>query len=128
MAIRKKTTAKSETVSAEETVKSGQNSSRVRTTSAADATGAPDNKAAKAQSPAAATHKSPARKSVNAAPAAELLVESSSVEKTTFDVALHQEEIRKEAYCNWLHNGCPQGSEHQDWLAAIEIVRARHEK
>ena len=122
MAIRKKTTAESETV------KTGQTSSRIRNTAAAEATGTTDNKTAKTQSPAAATHKSSARPSVKAAPVAEVLAESIVVEKTTFDAGMHHEEISKEAYCNWLRNGCPQGSEHQDWVAAIEIVRARHQK
>lgn len=128
MAIRKKTTAESENLKAEETLKTGQRSTRVRNTAAAEAAGSPESKTAKTQSPAAATHKSSARKSVNAGSAAELPVESSSVEKTVFDVALHHDEISKEAYHIWLRNGCRQDSEHHDWLAAIETVRARHEK
>ena len=128
MAIRKKITAESETVNLEGAVKAGQKSSRARNTAAAETTGTPDNKSAKAQSPAAATHKSPARKSVNAAPVAEAQVETGTVQTTTFDVALHHDEISKEAYHVWLRNGCAQGSEHHDWLAAIEIVRTRHEK
>jgi len=121
MAIRKKTTAESETA------KTGQSSSRLRNP-AAEATTATDNKTAKTKSPAAATHKSSARPVVKAAPVAEVLAESIVVEKTTFDTGLHHEEISKEAYINWLRNGCPQGSEHHDWITAIEIVRARHQK
>ena len=126
MAIRKKTATESETVRAEEVVKTGQ--SRARKTAAAETTGVAGAKTAKAQSPAAATHKAPARKTATAAPAAEVLVEASVVGQTTFDIELHHEEIRTEAYLNWLHNGCPQGSERHDWQAAIEIVRVRHEK
>jgi hypothetical protein len=127
MAIRKKTATESETVRGEEAVKTGQKSSRARNAGAETASAA-GTKTAKSKSPAAATHKAPARKTVNAAPAAEALVESSVIAQSTFDVELHHEEIRTEAYCHWLRNGCPQGSEHHDWLAAIEIVRARHEK
>jgi hypothetical protein len=128
MAIRKKTNGASETSQAEESVKAGQNPSRARKTATAEAAGMAVTKTVKTTSPAAATHKSPARKAVTAAPAAEVVIQSIVAENTTFDVELHHEEIRTEAYLNWLHNGCPQGSEHQDWLAALEIVRARHEK
>lgn len=128
MAIRKKTTAESEISRAEENVKTGQMSSRARNTAAAEALSTSDNKTMKTQSPAAATHKAPARKTVQAAPAAETLIESTGAEKTAFDIALHHDEIGTEAYHNWLRNGCPQGSEHNDWITAIEIVRARYEK
>lgn len=128
MSIRKKNTAKSETLRTEESNKLGQLPARARNTPATEATGMSDNKTARTQSPAAATHKFAAWKAVKAAPTAEVVVESVVVEKTTFDVALHLEEVRTEAYCNWVHNGCPQGSEHNDWLAAIEVVRARNEK
>jgi hypothetical protein len=70
----------------------------------------------------------PARKSVKTAPAAEPAVEAAMAETVAFDISLHHEEIGKEAYYTWLRNGCPQGSEHHDWLAAIEIVRARYER
>src|SRR5664279_4413011 len=128
MAIRKKTTTESETVKLEGTANAGQKSLRPRNTASAETAGTPDNRTAKAQSPAAATHKSPARKSANAAPVAEAPVETGTIQTTTFDLALHHDEISKEAYSNWLRNGCPQGSEHHDWLAAIEIVRTRHGK
>ena len=127
MAIRKKNTAESETVRAEDSVKTGQKSVRVRTTAAAETTGTTDNKSAKTQSPAAATHKSSARPTVKAA-AAGNGAESVTVETTTFDASLHHEEISKEAYINWLRNGCPHGSEHHDWATAVEIVRVRHSK
>lgn len=128
MAIRKKTATESEIVRAEEAVKTGQKSSRARKSAGAEVASAAGTKAAKTKSPAAATHKAPAHKTVKAAPAAELSVEASVIAQTTFDAGLHHEEIRTEAYLTWLRNGCPQGSEHHDWLAAIEIVRARHEK
>jgi hypothetical protein len=127
MAIRKKATAESESARTEENAKTGQSSSRVRNTAGNEATLMSD-KTARPQSPAAATHKASARKSVKAAPAAEVPVESKGVKRTAFDVARHQDEIRKEAYINWLHNGCPHGSEHNDWITGIEIVRARYEK
>ena len=129
MAIRKKTTAESETVRAEESAKSGQKTSRTRTTAAAnEATGASEKKSASAKSPAAATHKSSARKVVKAAPAAEPVVVTVAAGNVAFEVGLHHEEICKEAYLNWLRNGCPQGTEHHDWITAIEIVRERYEK
>jgi hypothetical protein len=123
MAIRKKSTAKSETSGAEENVKTSQKSARVRTTAAAETAGTSNTKA---KSPAAATHKAPARKAVQSAPAAKVAAESTFVEVATFDVAFHHEEISKEAYYTWVRNGCPKNTEHSDWLAAIEVVRARH--
>jgi activator of HSP90 ATPase len=128
MSIWKKRAAKSETVRAEENIKGAQKPSPAHKTAVAEATGASDKKTTKTTSPAAATHKSPARKTVNAAQASERRAEPIAVESRTFDAALYDEEIRKEAYCNWLRSGCPQGSENRDWLAAIEIVRARYEK
>jgi hypothetical protein len=128
MAIRKKTTAESESVKAEGSVKAGSKSTRARNTAGTEATGTSDNKTAKAPSPAAATHKSSARKSASAVPAAESPIESVIVEKSAFDAALHHDEISVEAYHNWLRNGCRQDTQHQDWLAAIETVRARHKK
>lgn len=125
MAIRKKTTAKSETSGAEENVKTTQKSTRARTGAAAQASGA---SSAKSKSPAAATHKAPARKTVQAAPAATTIAEPKLTEEATFEVAFHHEEISKEAYYTWVRNGCQQNTEHSDWLAAIEVVRARHSK
>jgi len=77
----------------------------------------------------AATHKAPARKTVLAAPEPAIAapaVDTVVVETVTFDVAAHHAEIGKEAYYNWLRRGCPHGSDQEDWLAAIEIVRARY--
>ena len=68
----------------------------------------------------AATHKAPARRS---APAAAI---AATVD--TFEVEAHRAEIEGEAYHNWLRRGAPHGSDEQDWLAAIEIVRARYAK
>ena len=69
----------------------------------------------------AATHKAPARRS---APAAASI--AATVDK--FEVEAHRAEIEGEAYHNWLRRGAPHGSDEQDWLAAIEIVRARYAK
>ncbi len=54
------------------------------------------------------------------APATETPSELAGGEKTKFDIAAHHEEIRIEAYHNWVRNGYPQGSEHHDWITAIE--------
>lgn len=127
MAIRKKITQESETVKSEGAVNSDRKSTRVRGSAATEATG-PENRTAKTQAPSAATHKAPARKTVTTTPAAEVLVETVVVERAAFDAGLHHEEINKEAYYNWLRGGCRQDSEHHDWLAAVETVRARYEK
>ncbi len=125
MATRKKTSSEAQTVRGEEFATAAQQLSRTRKTAPPEAATAPEQKKAKSS---AATHKAPARKSVIAVATPEAAVEAVIVETTTFDIALHHEEIGKEAYYHWLRNGCPQGSEHQDWLAAIGVVRARHQK
>jgi hypothetical protein len=76
-----------------------------------------------AKSPAAATHKTPARKASVEVAAVE---RTAAVRVASFDVAAHHDEISKEAYYHWLRRGAPQSSEEHDWLAAIEIVRARY--
>lgn len=75
-------------------------------------------KSAKATSPAA-THKTPARKPAarKAAPAA----------TPAFDAAAHHDEIAREAYFLFLNRGAQHGHEHEDWLRAVEIVKARHQ-
>lgn len=81
----------------------------------------------------AATHKAPATKqstprksAVKAvstpAPAAEVL----TAKAVTFDPAQHHDEIACEAYFIYLSRGADQGSQHEDWLKAIEVVRARY--
>ena len=125
MATRKKTSPASETVRGDEFAAASQKLSRARKSAAGD-TSATAEKKARSKSPAAATHKAPARKNVPAAPAAEPAIQDFAAEEAAFDISLHHEEISKEAYYTWLRNGCPQGSEHHDWLAAIEIVRARY--
>ncbi|MBI5280090.1 MAG: DUF2934 domain-containing protein [Candidatus Solibacter usitatus] len=71
----------------------------------------------------AATHKAPARK-----PAARRSrPEAPGKEISAFDETLHQAEIAQEAYLLWLNRGASHGQAHQDWLRAIEIVRARHQ-
>ena len=46
--------------------------------------------------------------------------------KPAFDAAVHHDEIAREAYHQWQRRGCPSGSPEHDWIAAIEIVRARY--
>ena len=125
MATRKKNSSQAQTARGDEFAPAAPRLSRTRNTAAPEGAIAPERKKAKSS---AATHKSPARKTGIAAAASEPAVEAVIVETATFDVGLHHEEISKEAYCTWLRNGCPQGSEHHDWLAAIEIVRARHQR
>lgn len=64
---------------------------------------------------AAATHKAPATRAAKkpAAPG--------------FDIELHRAEIEREAYLLWVNRGHAHGQEHEDWLSAIEIVKARHQ-
>ncbi len=64
---------------------------------------------------AAATHKAPATRATKKAAAA------------VFDAELHRAEIEREAYLAWVSRGHEHGQEHEDWLAAIEIVKARHQ-
>ena len=71
----------------------------------------------------AATHKPPARKAMAAAAAA-----GGSGSRPTFDPSAHHEEIAHEAYVLWQNRGARDGQEHDDWYAALEIVRARHER
>jgi hypothetical protein len=121
MATRKKTNT--EVKSAGEEFAAAPQRARALKSTSAETSAAGSKPAARKSS--AATHKAPARKTVLAA-AAETVVETVVVETVTFDVAAHHEEIGKEAYYNWLRRGCPHGSEQEDWLAAIEIVRARY--
>lgn len=69
--------------------------------------------AAKTRS-AAATHKTPVRRTANkAAPAVGI------------DVEAHRAEIEREAYFNWVNRGGAHGQDTTDWLRAVETVRAR---
>ncbi len=63
---------------------------------------------------AAATHKAPATRATKKAAA------------PVFDIELHRAEIEREAYLLWVNRGHTHGREHEDWLSAIEIVKARH--
>jgi hypothetical protein len=63
----------------------------------------------------AATHKSAAR-----AAAAALEV------PPAFDPALHADEIRREAYYQWLNRGCAHGDDAGDWFRAVEAVKTRY--
>jgi hypothetical protein len=82
----------------------------------------------------AATHKAPATKSaprksaVKAQPAPAEVVEVVASTAVVFDAAQHHEEIAREAYFVYLSRGAAPGSEHDDWMKAIEVVRARHAK
>jgi hypothetical protein len=64
---------------------------------------------------AAATHKAPARKPAVRKPAP----------AGAFDIEAHRAEIEREAYFLWLNRGGAHGYAHEDWLRAIEIVKAR---
>jgi hypothetical protein len=86
----------------------------VKKTEAASAPVAEKKAAAKKQSPAA-THKAQAKRAAAKKPAV-----------AVFDVEMHREEIAREAYHLWQNRGCVHGHQHEDWLKAIEIVRARH--
>lgn len=89
-------------------------------------------KTTKAKSPAA-THKSPARKAaprkseVRTAAVVEMQVEKVAAADTAFDAAAHHDEIAREAYYLFLNRGAHHGSGREDWLRAIEIVKARHQ-
>jgi Protein of unknown function (DUF2934) len=79
---------------------------------------------AKATPTAAATHKAPARKS--AAPKA--AVKPAATPKPAFDENAYRAEIEHEAYLLWESRGHAHGEAHQDWLRAVEVVRARYAK
>ncbi len=77
----------------------------------------------------AATHKSPARKAAapKAAKAAATAASAATVAVAVeFDVTLHHDEIAREAYFQFLNRGGYPGNEHEDWLRAIEVVKARY--
>lgn len=126
MAIRKKTSTESETVRADEFAAAAQKLAHTRRTATPELAPTAEQKKVAPKS-SAATHKAPARKSVMPMPAAEA-VGPNVAEWSSVDISLHHEEISKEAYHHWLRNGCQQGSQHDDWLAAIEIVRERFVK
>lgn len=73
--------------------------------------------APKTQTPAA-THKAPARKVAVRKPVAAAAPE--------FDIEMHRAEIEREAYFQWINRGGGHGSDAQDWLRAVEIVKARY--
>jgi hypothetical protein len=64
----------------------------------------------------AATHKSTPRK---AAPRAKAAAAQG------FDIELHRAEIEQEAYFLWINRGGVHGHATEDWLRAVEIVKAR---
>jgi hypothetical protein len=70
-----------------------------------------------AKSPtAAATHEAPAKRAATKKAAA-----------PGFDVELNRAEIEREAYLIWAGRGHEHGQSQQDWLAAIELVKARQQ-
>ncbi|WP_321470956.1 DUF2934 domain-containing protein [uncultured Paludibaculum sp.] len=82
----------------------------------------------------AATHKATARKPAvrktvaAAATASPAPVSSPAAEaKPAFDAAACQHEIATEAYYQWMNRGGGEGREQEDWLRAVEVVRARYE-
>ena len=81
-------------------------------------------KSAKANSPAA-THKNPSRKA--AARKAPLKAEAQLPATLTFDAAAHHDEIAHEAYILFINRGAQHGHDHEDWLRAVEIVKARYQ-
>jgi hypothetical protein len=64
----------------------------------------------------AATHKSTPRKSAPRAKASPV---------AAFDIELHRAEIEQEAYFLWINRGGVHGHATEDWLRAVEIVKAR---
>jgi hypothetical protein len=64
----------------------------------------------------AATHKSTPRKSAPRAKASTV---------AAFDIELHRAEIEQEAYFLWINRGGVHGHATEDWLRAVEIVKAR---
>ncbi|MBI5083948.1 MAG: DUF2934 domain-containing protein [Acidobacteria bacterium] len=71
----------------------------------------------------AATHKAPARKTA----ARRSVPTAQEPPSPVFDETLHKAEIAHEAYMLWLKRGASHGQAHQDWLRAVEIVRARRQ-
>jgi len=74
---------------------------------------------AKTAPTAAATHKAPARKS--AVPKSEI------VRQPAFDESAHRAEIEQAAYLLWESRGYTHGQAHEDWISAVETVRARYQ-
>lgn len=81
----------------------------------------------------AATHKAPARKpAVRKAAAAAASAGTGTAPvvagaRPAFDPSAFHAEIAQEAYYLWVNRGGGSGQEHEDWLRAVEIVRARYE-
>lgn len=81
----------------------------------------------------AATHKTAARKpaarqplAAAAAAGSAITLPASAPAKPAFDPSAFHNEIASEAYFQWVNRGGTHGSEQEDWLRAVEIVRARH--
>ncbi len=112
---------KKKTATTTEAVKPAVKAAPVKKSTAT--TTAPEVKA-KATPTAAATHKAPARKP--AAPKA--AAKPAATPKPAFDENDHRAEIQHEAYLLWESRGHAHGEAHEDWLRAVEVVRARHAK
>lgn len=125
MTSKKKTTTEPEIVKAAETAPATKSktekSKATKTTTAAKSS--------------AATHKPATRKPVAAKAAAAAAAPASApvaapaapVAKPAFEPAAYHQEIAAEAYFQWVNRGGGDGNEREDWLRAIEIVRARYE-
>lgn len=118
-------TTKKKTATTTEAVKPAAKATPVKKTSTTKTV--PEVKAevkAKAAPTAAATHKAPARKS--AAPKA--AVKAAIASQPAFDESAYRAEIEHEAYLLWESRGHEHGQAHEDWVRAVEIVRARNAK
>ncbi|MGC4053398.1 MAG: DUF2934 domain-containing protein [Paludibaculum sp.] len=122
MPSKKKTTTETEIVKAAETAPAtkpkAEKSKVTKTTTAA-------------KSPAAthkpATRKPAAAKAAAAAAAAPGSTAVTPVAKTPFEPGAYHQEIATEAYFQWVNRGGGDGNEQEDWLRAVEVVRARYE-
>lgn len=126
MTSKKKTTTETEIVKAAETAPATKSktekSKATKTTTAAKSS--------------AATHKPATRKPVAAKAAAAaaaapdfapVAAPAAPVARPAFEPSAYHQEIAAEAYFQWLNRGGGDGNEREDWLRAIEIVRARYE-
>jgi len=76
--------------------------------------------------PSAPVKKKPARsKSAAATHKTTTRTKSVTVAAPPFDASAHHDEIARVAYFLWLDRGAHHGHEHEDWLRAVEIVKAR---
>jgi hypothetical protein len=122
MTSKKKTTTEPEIVKAAETApatKSKTEKSKATKTTTAAKSSAATHKPA--------TRKPVAAKAAAAAASAPAAVLSTPVARPAFEPSAYHQEIAAEAYFQWLNRGGGDGNEREDWLRAVEIVRARYE-